>query len=268
MADRPILFSSPMIRALLDGRKTQTRRLIKFDGIENVMDFVKVATDKEGRPVYEMKDAAGLSTSRPAGKHIVDYHYVPPIGVGDRLWVRESLSVDYEEGESYDPMGGVRESACGVAYGFARGPSIPYHVYAADHEYLEYPDDTAEPPMRGIPSIHMPKWASRLTLAVTDVRVERLLSITEAGAIAEGVIYENVIVDTHGSTGRHVEVTADRYWGSHEAEGFEGHETGTDAYLDLWDHINGVGSADKNPWVVAYTFTVHLGNINQIGRAE
>lgn len=250
MTDRPILFSAPMILALLAGRKTQTRRLIKINPTGPILDFVKVATDNEtGRSVYEMKGNGGSTVCIPAGKDLQTPHFMPPIAVGDRLWVRESLSVDYEEGDSYDPMGGVRESACGVSYGFARGPSVPYHVYAADREYLEYPDGTAEPPMRGIPSIHMPKWASRITLTVTDVKVERLHDISEADAIAEGA--------SQYSSSTKLSRPFNPDWKGIYREG----------YAELWNEINGAGAWEDDPWIIAYTFSVHLGNIDQIGRA-
>lgn len=216
MSDKPILFSAPMVRALLDGRKTQTRRILK----PQPDDLYEGQTPKQLR-----------------------------ISIGDRLWVRESLSVDWEEGESYDPMGGVRESACGVSYGFARGPSIPYNVYAADNEYVDFPEVDVKPlPMRGIPSIHMPKWASRLTLTVTDVRVERLQDISEEDARAEGcpVTWDGKPYDPPPP----------------EVDSWQGY--GRYSYCLLWSKINGPGSWDANPWVACYTFTVHRGNIDEV----
>jgi len=218
MADRPILFSAPMVRALLAGTKTQTRRLVSFAGIENVMDFVKVATDKEGRPVYEMKGSVGQHIAIPAGKHLQDYNWSPRIGVSDRLWVRESIDKMSEKGDT--KIG-----------------------YMAD-----WPGDG-----RGLgwrPSIHMPRWASRLTLTVTDIRVERLLDISEHDARAEGV---EPAPDHPG-------------WWKSQTEG-EHCPTARDAYGDLWNVINGEGAWQVNPWVLAYTFTVHRGNIDQIGGA-
>jgi hypothetical protein len=113
-------------------------------------------------------------------------------------------------------------------------------------------------------SIHMPRWASRLTLTVTDVRVQRLHEIDEADAFAEGIQIGNVIVDCHGATGRHVEVTADRYWNGTEADDFEGHEDAEDAYADLWDKINGPGAWEANPWVAVYGFVSHHCNIDAL----
>ncbi|QRY69151.1 hypothetical protein JVX98_13080 [Ensifer sp. PDNC004] len=228
MADRPILFSGPMVRALLAGRKTQTRRLVNFPGVEKVMDFVKVATDKDGRPVYEMKDAAGSFMSRPAGKGLVDYHFSPRIGVGDRLWVRETWS---HTGDHDFSISEARMSPFG------------YAIYQAD-------DNPDYPHAKFWPSIHMPREFSRLTLIVTDVRVERLQSISEADALAEGAEPSKhpgmdggamVLTDVPGVT------VSPGVW-----------------YRWLWDEINGKGAWKANPWVVAYTFRVIKQNIDQI----
>jgi hypothetical protein len=230
-----------MVQALLAGRKTQTRRLCKDQPPAGVTILRKTIRPfgKEPFHAFERRTKFGNFGGEVPVK----------ISRGDRLWVRESLSVDYEEGESYDPMGGVRESACGVSYGLARGPS-------ADREYVEYPDGATEPPMRGIPSIHMPKWASRLTLLVTDVRIERLNDCSESDARAEGVLQLESI-DKDGR--RHFTVPG------HEAPIDE--PTAKMAYAILWDWINGAGEWHKNPWVVAYTFSVVRQNIDQIGGA-
>lgn len=232
MADRPILFSAPMIRALLAGRKTQTRRLIKFAGIENVMDFVKVATDKEGRPVYEMKNAQGQFLTRPAGKHLLDYHYVTPYGVGDRLWVKETWRTESRAYDDLAPseMGG--EEAI---------------LYDADADWK-----LNKSVGKSRVSIHMTRWASRITLIVTDVRLERLQDISEEDAVAEGVQRWNGLIPYGVEVGK---------------DAVAGGRTAAQAYRTLWNHINGPGSWDANPWVIAYTFSVHHGNIDQIGRA-
>ncbi len=226
MADRPILFSGPMIKALLAGRKTQTRRLIGFPGIEKVLDFVKVATDNEGRPVYEMKDAAGQFVARPAGKGLVDYHFSPRIGVGDRLWVRETWS------HSGDHVFSISE---------ARRALTGWAIYQAD-ENNDYPH------AKYWPSIHMPKEFSRMTLIVTDVRVERLQDISEADAIAEGA--------KQYSSSTKLSRPFNPDWKGIYREG----------YAELWNEINGAGSWEANPWVAAYTFRVIKQNIDQIDR--
>lgn len=228
MTDRPILFSREMVRALLAGRKTQTRRIIGFPGIENVMDFVKVATDAQGRPVYEMRDARGYAVYRPAGKGLIDYHYTPPIGVGDRLWVRE-------------------------AWFAARSlnSTPPREItHDCDIEYDATKRSYAEIGLTGKlrPSMFMPRWASRVTLIVKDVKIERLQAISGADAIAEGA----EITTERTMTGPMVRVAAGTYlspvaW-----------------YHLLWDEIHGPGAWDANPWVVAYTFVTIHANIDKV----
>lgn len=262
MTDRPILFSAPMVCALLDGRKTQTRRLIQFAGIENVLEFQKVATDSQGRPVFEMKDQAGKHYARPSAPGLVDYHFSPRIGVGDRLWCRESwwIATRYSYG------------TCPSGTDFSPPPlafrkSDPVH-YSADGDpknsanrhygpdglrpgsgYFAAPDPYAVWIKK--PSIHMPRWASRITLIVTDVRIERLQDISEADAMAEGVWHGN---------------TYNRFADDLAASCVPGmwFSGARDWYQNLWDSINGAGAWDANPWVAAYSFTVHQQNIDSL----
>lgn len=216
MADRPILFSPPMVRAQLAGTKTQTRRRIDFPGVENVVEFVPVGHNrKTGVPQFEMKDANGRHVARPVGKHFIAYHWAPRFAVGDRLWVREAIDKVSEPGD-----------VC----------------YRAD-----FTGDS-----RGLgwrPSIHMPRWASRLTLTVTEVRVQRLQDISDADARAEGAYIgkrSGRVADSHFAM-----AVAGEYF--HTARGW---------YADLWDRINGPGAWAANPWVVALTFTVAQRNID------
>ncbi|RUM97881.1 hypothetical protein EET67_09685 [Pseudaminobacter arsenicus] len=231
MTDRPILFSAPMVRALLDGRKTQTRRVIDFPGIEKVLEFVSVATDQQGRRVYEMKDAAGEFVTRPAGKHFAEYQFWPKYAVGDRLWVREAWA----------PLDALTHSDPGVQALADRG------FYRAD-------DSTVEGEIsRWRPGIHMPRWASRLTLNVTDVRVQRVQVIGEADAVAEGAIVPS-------KTGPHY-TALDAPFGKRRV--------GTSAYnlfRQVWNDINAARGFgwEANPWVVAVTFAVERRNIDQV----
>jgi hypothetical protein len=216
-----------MVRALLAGTKTQTRRVLAFAGVEYVMDFVKVGTDPHGRPVYEMKDEAGLSISRPSGKDLVDYHFSPRIGVGDRLWVRETW-----QGLSFGDYLPTKSSQCEVRYA-ATDPCADLDAEARGYPWR--------------PSIFMPCWASRLTLTVTDVRVERLHDITLRDAFAEGCQIRQI--DLFG------------------AEGEMRDNIGRAYYRRVWEDINGTGSWNANPWVVAYSFSVEHQNIDLIERA-
>lgn len=174
MKERPILFSAPMVRALLDGRKTQTRRVVKPQPTATREEAIRTY-GKGGTFILE---AGFFGVRCPYGQ------------LGDRLWVRETWG------------------AC------AGSP-----VYRAD-DNATCPDGG-----RWKPSIHMPRWASRITLEVTGVRVERLQDISEEDAIAEGV------PEQRGDP-----------W----------------AFQCLWDSINGARercSWAANPWVWAITFS-------------
>jgi len=211
MAERPILFSGPMVRAILEGRKTQTRRIVK--------------------PPFEMIGNGYLV--RPDGHGGRFGPYPCPYGQpGDRLWVRESFC----------PFPPDRHSS---------GPNRWVIIYAADATQAELsaPDDYN--PMlynyeRWTPSIHMPRWASRINLEVVSVRVQRLQDISEEDAMAEGVDFD------HG-------------WEDEPGFGYldylSGHDnfsllTAVESFRTLWDSINadrGHGW-DKNEWVWAVEF--------------
>ncbi|MCR6673267.1 hypothetical protein [Devosia ginsengisoli] len=223
--DLPMLFSGPMVRALIREieqpgcGKTQTRRTIKKPGLM-AAPYNMRATDK-GIPV-SIDDWGAI-------------HYRPlPYRVGDRLYVREH----WRTGGQHDhlaPRDLPREWAGPIGY-------------IAD----EAPNSISRTG-RFRQGMHMPRWASRLTLTVTDVRVERLLDISEADAIAEGIIHPWNKRYPFG-----LQISDDAYCLGN---------TATQAYRALWNHINGPGSWDATPWVAAYTFTVAVGNIDTLARA-
>lgn len=208
-SDRPIIFSGEMVRALLAGRKTQTRRVLKPQPTE--VDFV-------GR-WYRM----------PFGGLSLDCHRLPYV-VGQRLWVREAF---------------------GIAH---RGDSAPggYHYDPEAHYRAEDPDFTPDGPQwepwRRRSPIHMPRWASRVTLTVTDVRVERLQAISEDDARAEGV-------DPTGWVPSYA---------NPDNSGCDDSQSARDAFSDLWDTLRGPGSWDADPWVTVLTFTTALRNIDEV----
>jgi hypothetical protein len=201
MTDRPILFSAPMIQALLAGRKHQTRRLIKIEPKGKIVEFVKVGTDvKSGRSIYEMKDSSGKHVSIKAGKHFVEYQYMPPFAVSDRLWVRETWA----------PLSALKHNDPGTQ------ALIDGGFYRADDSSH---DDEID---QWRPSMFMPRWASRLTLIVEDIRVERLQDIAEEDAIAEGIL-----PCPHGNGDQWVDYPV----GSSAA----GWASPIDSYRSLWD---------------------------------
>lgn len=226
MTDKPILFSAPMIRALLDGRKTQTRRALK-----NVPDRPEANCHPKYEPKHPEPYLDAYCSNRPDKLNprgmsenwcwwqVDDRQRLPTFKVlakpGDCLWVREAFA---RVGDADDDI-----HAC---YDL-RVPAY-YRADAICHEY-----------QRWRPSIHMPREFSRLTLIVTDVRVQRLWEITPADSIAEGCsAYANsVTIDCDTPDPR-------------------------DDFISLWKSINGPDAWDANPYVAAYTFTVHKCNID------
>lgn len=236
MTDRPILFSAPMIQALFAGRKTQTRRTIKLPKW-STEEHDHVELDDDGTPMIICKDT-GCFASIPIR-----------FAKGDRLWVREAFR--------FDPGGTINDAAGGqVDY------VEPHYVYRGDAK-----------PGGWKPGIHMPRAASRLTLTVTDVRVQRLQEISEADAKAEGIFFTN-----YGRKCGHTtrgwtdvgdcpappETHPQRPGWMWSATTGPDHclDTAHYAYANLWEHINGLGSWNINPWVVALTFTVEQRNID------
>lgn len=175
--ERPILFSTPMVQAILQGRKTQTRRVVKepFQGWMN----------KAQNPDWWVEIPEQCPYGQP----------------GDVLWVRESFSKIYENG-------------------------------------FEYKAGFTDEPIKWKPSIHMPKAAARIWLRITDVRVERLLAISQYDAIAEGV--PNYTNDDGSKL------------------------LPADSFLVLWHSIHGKGSVEANPWVWVLSFEV----LSTTGRKE
>lgn len=199
MKERPILFSGPMVRALLAGTKTQTRRICK--PAANLSAVVEVPDPAERGQVYN-------------GSHFGDedgevLFACPYGGRGDRLWVREAWSTH----------------AC---FDHLPPRDCPKSIH--------YMADGKTKTGKGRPSIHMPRWASRLTLDLISVRVERLQDISESDALAEGIVRQPDggygLADT-----THYHATDPRI-----------------CYWSLWDHINGAGSVESNPFVWALGF--------------
>lgn len=215
MKERPILFSAPMVRAILDGTKTQTRRVVKPEGAHHLFPFL----DLPGNPTGEW---AWCSSS-----HVVSKHIRCPYGQpGDRLWVRETWQ------HSNFPLGPYDES-CTV-------------FYRADYmDDLHGPDGEKSPEGRyrnWVPSIHMFRSASRILLEITAVRIERLQDINAADAKSEGI--EGQFED-----GPWRNYQRDGHWFP------EGKDAApVMSYRTLWESINGPGSWDANPWVWVVEF--------------
>lgn len=215
--ERPILFSGPMVRAILDGKKTQTRRVLK----DSSADTVEVR-HVSGRKWVEMFVVGRVDGKNPDNRptETKAWHIKCPYGeVGDRLWVRETWC--------QDGRGGCEKNGEDAVY------------YRAD-----FPKDGIAWKGFWKPSIHMPRWASRITLEITGLRVERLQDISEEDAIAEGVergIYCGV--DDEGPALRSIDCEADEQLASYR-----------DGFRFVWECINGQGSWESNPWVWVVQF--------------
>ncbi|MBZ5795935.1 hypothetical protein K8353_38040 [Burkholderia contaminans] len=207
MTERPILFSGPMVRAIREGRKTQTRRIVKVRGEQPpawatfASEGRSLAQDGGARPVgsffwsEEQQPGKPLVTLRRwpvlPEKHPMagDWYWTPSAygKIGDRLWVREAFMPAPLDVAPDRPQA----TRWNVAY--AAGGQSEVSAPAGYNPMLYNYE-------RWTPSIHMPRWASRITLEVTGVRVERLQSISENDAIAEGAIYTDFGIEPpHGS---------------------------------------------------------------------
>lgn len=243
MADNPILFSAPMVRSLIVGRKTQTRRLLRIRGHRSFSEF--------GR-----SDTMGYDWNfRDAEKRWHDLRHAEmverlPHVVGDRLWVRETIT-RFDKG-TCDQWVWYRAGKNSIG---VHAAWVPAWGMDEDGPWLDGDGPAGGAPYNVV-SIHMPRWASRITLVVTDVRVHRLQDISEADAIAEGV-YPAAVYGGKVESWLPAENMRDRFY-----------STARDAYAALWDGINGAGSWAANPWVVAYTFTVHKMNIDDMRKDE
>jgi len=206
--EHPILFSAPMIRALLNGTKSQTRRKVKLNDAGHVA--------KGGRQ-WHVDDPAVICAS-PYGSR------------GDQLWVRETWGMSY-----IDKLETGRPFVPGGTWGSPSRPNRPSCVvFRADGPM---PDDSPAETARWSPSIHMPRWASRITLEITGVRVERLNSISNADAISEGV-----------------EALDGELAGVYACGPAASGTTAAECYRRLWGSINGTESWALNPlvWVVSF----------------
>ena len=260
MKERPILFSGAMVRALLNGSKTQTRRVVKPTikgcgvGVYTHGPWLVVPfhTEADGDPWTDIACPYGAP--------------------GDRLWVRETWAYNGQAWRNTGPEEKRREGYvtyaadnAKVTHYFGDGPPLlcpeqhlPKQREDEDEfEWLARKDEYITKYFRRMrPSIHMPRWASRITLDVTGVRVERLNEIIEADAKAEGItssvkwICHNQYAPRYGAPGVPC-VRADE----EKSIGEDFHETAAAAYRALWESINGADSWLINPWVWVVSFT-------------
>lgn len=238
MTARPILFSGPMVRALLDGRKTQTRRVMKPQPPATTMSFYQT-------PSTAPDGGRWIALNGPVGRGIGIKNYGIPHQTGDLLWVRENWAdVNTESGPAFLYRAGGYHFCADDAYPveYERYPGCIFSMWCSD--LLR-----GEPDHSWRPSIHMPRWASRLTLRVTDIRAERLQDISEEDAAAEGC--------------------PGWYSPQHPDFGVTDGRMPHEEFSELWDSINGKRSGcswGDNPWVWAISFDVVHQNVDDVLR--
>lgn len=242
MKERPILFSAPMpmVRAILDGSKTQTRRIAKPRKHPSLLDgtWSDSYILDPGNRGWLMKDC-------PFGK------------VGDRLYVRETwrigawredgrLAIDYAASPEITntPWVTIPDDYCGKLFE-AQWVGVCSELIKKGirpDDDGNYHWDACKAPLKWRPSIHMPRWASRITLEITSVRIERLREISEADAECEG----SEPIDFTSFSGREVELLDYPLteYGDNYRNGF----------AFLWESIYGIGSWQANPWVWVVSF--------------
>lgn len=203
MTIKPILFSGAMVRALLEGRKSQTRRVLKPQAGEAQSDPNLRSAALRGRIRAVKRTRTGKKTAQQQNYR-----------VGDLLWVRESISFSAEQG---------------------------HFCFAADGKGCGLEAFSRKLTHRSRPSIHMPRWLSRITLEVTNVRIERLQDISREDAAAEGMTLPS---------------DADR----------SNPDLPIERYRALWDRLNAKRGFDwsGNPQVIAISFKVHLLNVDEL----
>lgn len=264
MADHGKLFSAQMVLALLAGTKTQTRRLLteaRVFATPETKDFTlrgeDLARALQNASRFRRLDANGwfwesdaFEWQAPAERTgwMAHIGYAP----GDRLWVRENMT-RFDKGTCDQHI-----------WYWAGANDVGNHsrpTRVDGRETVDGPWPHAEGPAGGapysVPSIHMPRWASRLTLIVTDVRVQRLQDISEEDARAEGVV-------PHPNGGFWVPGV------EHPNPDFPylARPTAREMYAALWDVLNGSGAWLANPWVTATSFEVHRKNIDAMEGAD
>ncbi|HGA3038678.1 TPA: hypothetical protein ACIR5X_000158 [Serratia marcescens] len=231
MKERPVIFNGEMVRAILDGRKTQTRRVIANASPDNCIPLHKPTKTKDGIYTHVM-DAPG--------------HGLCPFGqVGDRLWVRETFAVlGNEDGCPIDWDGNLIK---GDEKHAARIYKASCWQEPGNYGLWSIPDRDTQYEGTWRPSIHMPHWASRITLEITSVRVERLRDSSDLDLLDE---LGDMLDDCDSIAGKafnhaeHYAIAGIPVGMIPEMHGFKA----------WWDSLHGFGNFESNPWVWVIEF--------------
>lgn len=263
MNTKPILFSGDMIRAILDGRKTQTRRIMKPQiagpwQVEDPPVFGRITSPHPLKGRFGVFIRANRDTKFPRAD-LIPCPYGQP---GDLLWVRENWRpYAWHEGDPVDiefTDGTVRACECrledearNIDWEVSIWESASAECQKAGLELNDegvYSWEPGESPLKWRPSIHLPRWASRITLKITDVRVQRIQEITRQDAAAEGVCLD-------------LDKPLPKWCQSNRFP--------EENFRALWDSINEQRETGKyrwaaNPWVWALTFEVIRENVDAV----
>lgn len=215
---KPIIFSGPMVCALLEGRKTQTRRIVKPSRKFPAFNICRPDVMHDANLVWwhgSETEKVGVAQPCPYGKP------------GDLLYVRETSKATY----NFDKIPCVRYEADQVWKPCYHG--VPFASWCDMHHYR------AGAGLQ-VPAIHQPRWASRITLEVADVRVHRLRDISEEDAEAEGIDFLRRIPDADETL------------------------SAKQLFEILWTSINGKDSWGANPYVWVMAFKVHQINVDKM----
>ena len=245
MKERGMIFNAEMVRAILDGRKTQTRRIVK--GVDGAVKFCPEC-DINGEDIFVVlgeKDHTGMNPVLGASSCTFG-------AVGDRIWVREA----YRFPASLDDASpaGVGEMAVATGY---RKPWAPTFYEFTGTFSDGWKGFETPPKVSGAgklhPSIHMPRWASRITLEITDVRVERLNAISEDDAQSEGVHTEvwdqTVVARNYAAIDEFFQ-----FWTEDMPHYVEMNQLYRSSFRSLWESIYGAENWNANPWVWVIEF--------------
>lgn len=220
MKECQILFNGPMVRAILERRKTQTRRVCRLQ-------------PHDAAGMVWWPDGAGTDTGTSGGAPGIYLKKCPYGELGDRLWVREAFAYSVIDPEGLPPEDDPENY------------DIIYRsTYQQGGWWTDGEGNAIKAPWK--PSIHMPRWASRITLEITGVRVERLQDISEEDARSEGIAMRQISNGDPRTGCRDVFGLScdDNAWASSASQ----------AYKDLWESIKGPGSWESNPWVWVVEF--------------
>lgn len=223
MKERGMIFNGEMVRAILDGRKTQTRRPIKWKQTR----FTEIGEREDGSKWPWSEDA----------EHACDFWHPCPFGaVGDRIWVRETFAA-LEPG-SYEQVKPQEGHCQDLRY------AATDRLAKSDADIRGY---------KWVPSIHMPRWASRILLEITDVRVERLNAISEEDAQREGVHTEvwdqTVVARNYAARDEFFQ-----FWSEDMPHYVEMNQLYRSSFRSLWEYIYGSENWLANPWVWVIEF--------------